>query len=186
MLWQRGPAMRVSVRRQGTLSRVVTSAEVERAAVTMLRTLHLPRAELSVLLCSDAEIHTLNRDYRHKDRPTDVLAFALREGAGGELAGDLLGDVVISLETATRQAGERSATARDEVRMLLAHGLLHLLGWDHRTDAEDRQMRAEVDRLLAAVSRAEARARAAQTVTPKARLTSPRRGQTVPRPRRRG
>lgn len=150
--------MMVQVVRQGTRSRAVTAAEVKGAAETMLRALSLPRAELSVLLCDDATIHALNRDYRRKDKPTDVLAFALREGRDGHLAGDVLGDVVISLDTAQRQAQERGAATRDEVRMLLAHGLLHLLGWDHRTDAEDRKMRAEVDRLLAVVARRALRA----------------------------
>jgi probable rRNA maturation factor len=153
--------MMVNVVRQGTRSRVVSSGEVQGVAEVMLRALKLSRAELSVMLCDDATIHTLNRDYRRKDKPTDVLAFALREGKDGHLAGDTLGDVVISLETAQRQARERSIATRDEVRMLLAHGLLHLLGWDHRTDAEDRRMRAEVDRLLAAVVRSEVRAKAA-------------------------
>ena len=73
----------------------------------------------------------------------------------------MLGDVIISLDTATRQARERGIVTRDEVRMLLAHGLLHLLGWDHRDDAEDARMRAETDRLLAALARSEARAKAA-------------------------
>ena len=148
----------VQVVRQGTRSRAVTVAEVKGAAEAMLRALSLPRAELSVLLCDDATIHALNRDYRRKDKPTDVLAFALREGRDGHLAGDVLGDVVISLDTAARQAHERAKATREEVRMLLAHGLLHLLGWDHRTDAEDRKMRAEVDRLLEAVARRELRA----------------------------
>jgi len=154
--------MMVQVVRQGTRSRVVSSGEVKSAAEVMLRTLKLARAELSVLLCDDATIHALNRDYRRKDKPTDVLAFALREGKDGHLAGETLGDVVISLETAQRQAADRSVATRDEVRMLLAHGLLHLLGWDHRTDAEDRRMRAEVDRLLASVTRSELRAKAAK------------------------
>lgn len=154
--------MIVQVVRQGTRSRVVSSAEVKGAAESMLRALALPRAELSVLLCDDVTIHALNRDYRRKDKPTDVLAFALREGRDGHLAGETLGDVVISLDTAQRQARERGTPTRAEVRMLLAHGLLHLLGWDHRTDAEDRRMRAEVDRLLAAVQRSEVRAKAAR------------------------
>ena len=145
--------MNVSVSRSGTPSRLVTSTEVRVAAETMLRTLKLPRAELSILLCDDPTIHALNRDYRKKDRPTDVLAFAMREGQDGHLAGDVLGDVIISLETAKRQAGERGVRTRDEVVMLLAHGVLHLLGWDHRTDAEDRRMRAETDRLVAAALR---------------------------------
>ena len=148
--------MNVEVSRQETKSRVVSTAEVRAAAEAMLRALKLPKAELSVLLCDDATIHALNRDYRKKNKPTDVLAFAMREGEDGHLAGDLLGDVIISLETATRQAKERGAVTRDEVMMLLAHGLLHLLGWDHQTDAEDKRMRAETDRMLAVIRRAAA------------------------------
>ncbi len=148
--------MRVEVSRQATKSRVVSTEEVRSAAEAMLRSLKLPRAELSVLLCDDATIHALNRDYRKKNKPTDVLAFAMREGDDGHLAGDLLGDVIISLETATRQAKERGVVTRDEVMMLLAHGLLHLLGWDHQTDADDRRMRAETDRMLAVIRRAAA------------------------------
>ena len=148
--------MNVEVSRQETKSRVVSTAEVRAAAEAMLRALKLPKAELSVLLCDDATIHALNRDYRKKNKPTDVLAFAMREGPDGHLAGDLLGDVIISLETATRQAKERGAVTRDEVMMLLAHGLLHLLGWDHQTDAEDKRMRAETERMLAVIRRAAA------------------------------
>jgi len=148
--------MVVHVMREGTRSRTVTSAGVETDARTMLKALKLPRAELSVLLCDDAIIHGLNRTHRKKNKPTDVLAFALREGPDGHLAGDLLGDVVISLETATRQARERGVRTDEEVRMLLAHGLLHLLGWDHQTDAEDIAMRAETERLLGIVRRAHA------------------------------
>lgn len=149
--------MLVDVRREATGSRAVTNAEVKRGAEAMLRALGLPRAELSVLLCDDATIHALNRVHRKKNKPTDVLAFALREGEFGALAGDALGDVVISLDTATRQARERNVATRDEVRMLLAHGLLHLLGWDHQTEAEDKAMRAETDRLVAVIARREQR-----------------------------
>lgn len=116
----------------------------------MLATLQLKNAELSILLTSDDQIHILNRDYRKKNRPTDVLAFAMREGIHGEMAGDVLGDVVISLDTAARQAGEQGRSMQGEVTFLLAHGLLHLLGWDHDTDAKDRAMRAETERLCRA------------------------------------
>jgi probable rRNA maturation factor len=119
----------------------------------MLRELDLRRAELSILLCDDVTIHALNRDYRGKDKPTDVLAFAMREGFAGETSGDVLGDVVISIPTAVRQANERGHSPQAEVFMLLAHGLLHLLGWDHRTEKEDRRMRREVSRLIAASTR---------------------------------
>jgi probable rRNA maturation factor len=125
-------------------------AVVRERAERMLAALRMPEAELSILLCDDATIHELNRDYRKKDRPTDVLAFAMREGEGGDLHPNLLGDVVISIDTARRQAGEHQRTIADEVTYLLAHGLLHLLGYDHRTDAEDRIMRARTDALVAA------------------------------------
>jgi probable rRNA maturation factor len=128
--------------------RGVTAAKIKRAAAAMLRALELPRAELSIVLCDDREIHALNRTYRRKDKPTDVLAFAMREGEGGERAGDVLGDVVISTQTAARQAVEHEHTVTTEILTLLAHGLLHLLGWDHRTDAEDLRMRTEVARLV--------------------------------------
>lgn len=110
-------------------------------------------AELSILLCSDEVIHGLNRDFRRKDRPTDVLAFAMSEGEGGDLEGRVLGDVVISLDTASRQARQAGRTISSEVTMLLAHGLLHLLGFDHRTAAEERRMKARTDALVAAAIR---------------------------------
>ncbi|MCC6875757.1 MAG: rRNA maturation RNase YbeY [Sandaracinaceae bacterium] len=116
----------------------------------MLEALGLPRAELSILLCDDATIHELNRSYRRKDRPTDVLAFAMHEGEGGALHPDLLGDVVISIDTARRQAAEARRPVAAEVTFLLAHGLLHLLGLDHRTRAEERRMSARTDVLVAA------------------------------------
>jgi probable rRNA maturation factor len=108
------------------------------------------------LLCDDDTIHALNRDYRHKDKPTDVLAFAMREGEGGGLNPDLLGDVVISLDTARRQAIAGGRTIASEVTILLAHGLLHLLGYDHQTDDEERRMNAMVDVLRASCIRRKA------------------------------
>lgn len=128
----------------------IRPAEVRRRAERMLAALRMPDAELSILLCDDPTIHELNRDFRKKDRPTDVLAFAMREGEGGELHPDLLGDVVISIDTARRQAGEHSRSVSAEVTFLLAHGLLHLLGYDHRTAEEDRVMRARTAALCAA------------------------------------
>lgn len=120
----------------------VSRGTVRRWAERMLVDLEVEDRELSIVLTDDAEIHALNRDYRGKDRPTDVLAFAMDEGEGSEFAGPLLGDVVISVETARRQASRRKRELEAELRMLLAHGLLHLLGWDHQTDEEDRLMKA--------------------------------------------
>jgi len=105
---------------------------------TLVR-LAAPGSELSVALVDDAEMQTLNRNYRDQDRPTDVLAFPMDPHEGG--GENLLGDVVISLETAVRQAAERDMTPADEVRTLLVHGFLHLLGYDHeRSPAEARRM----------------------------------------------
>jgi probable rRNA maturation factor len=137
----------------------VSRADVTRRARAMLEALQLPDCELSILLTGDDQIHNLNRIYRKKDRPTDVLAFAQREGEHGERAGRLLGDVVVSVPTARRHAAAAGRALRDEMTMLLAHGLLHLLGWDHRTDAEDRAMRRETDKLCVAAAPARARKR---------------------------
>lgn len=101
--------------------------------------------EVSVRLTDDATIHALNRDYRKKNKPTDVLAFSQREADPGGLHPELLGDVVVSLDTAARQA-RRGVFA--EVLFLAAHGLCHLLGYDHRTDAEEAEMNARMRALL--------------------------------------
>lgn len=137
------------------LGRGVRRPEIERRLLRMMSALKLRDSELSVLLTGDDQIQELNRFYRKKNRPTDVLAFAMNEGAvvpkrAPAGAPRLLGDVIVSLQTARVQAKEARRTELDEVTMLLAHGLLHLLGWDHDTDAKDRAMRAETDRLCAA------------------------------------
>src|SRR5215813_5720629 len=83
--------------------------------------------DVSVLFCGDARMRTLNRTYRRKDSSTDVLAFP----AGG---GELLGDIVISVPYASRQARRRGEPVSREIERLLVHGLLHLSGYDHETD----------------------------------------------------
>ena len=103
--------------------------------------------EVALRLCGDPAIHELNRGWRGKDRPTDVLAFAQREGPAADPG--LLGDIVISVDTARRQA-RRGLHA--ELLHLVSHGLCHLLGYDHRNDAEEREMNAR-----AAALRREAR-----------------------------
>lgn len=137
---------------QTRVKKMISKPEVARRIERMMEALQLRDEEVSVLLTDDDQIHELNRMYRHKDRPTDVLAFPLREGEFRELRGALLGDVVVSLPTAARQAERENKAFLDEVTMLLAHGLLHLCGWDHDTAAKDRRMRAETDKLCAAAS----------------------------------
>jgi probable rRNA maturation factor len=121
----------------------------------MLRRLELEAAELSVYLTSDAVIKRLNLAYRGKDRPTDVLAFPLdgaprRRSAPAEP--HLLGDIVISLHAAKRQADARKRPLIEELRLLLAHGLLHLLGYDHATLVQKRRMRAMTRQLVRAAA----------------------------------
>ena len=111
-----------------------------RSARTILSALGSTDAELSVRLVDDAEIARLAGRYGRRARATDVLAFAQREGAGrGDRA--CLGDVVISLDTAARQA---RAGLEAEVLFLWSHGLCHLLGYDHRTDREEAKMNARM------------------------------------------
>jgi probable rRNA maturation factor len=124
---------------------------VMRRAQKMLRHLELSACELSVALVDDATMRRLNAQFRNRDRPTDVLAFAMREGgAMPSLEVEQLGDVVISVDSARRQARAQGGPLLAELTMLLAHGLLHLLGHDHRTAAEDRAMRARTDELVSA------------------------------------
>ena len=107
--------------------------------------------ELSILLTDDARIRELNRDYRDKDSATDVLSFAQMEGEPFVSAVPVLGDLVISLETAKRQAEEIGHSLAAEVRVLLVHGLLHLVGHDHLEPEERIAMAKAEDDLLAAL-----------------------------------
>lgn len=114
-----------------------SSAEISKSGLS--RFLHRAQAaigiagQVEVLLADDPTLKRLNRDFRGKNKPTDVLSFpAPSEEEGG--AADYAGDIAISLETASRAAGRYGHTLRDEVRILLLHGLLHLNGMDHETD----------------------------------------------------
>lgn len=88
-------------------------------------------AELSVWLCDDTTIRDLHREYLGEDTPTNVISFAQREGEFGDLEQELLGDVVVSVDTARRDAEEEGGRLEDEVAYLCIHGVLHLLGYDH-------------------------------------------------------
>jgi probable rRNA maturation factor len=90
--------------------------------------------QVGIALVGDPQIRELNRLYRRKDRPTDVLAFAMGEGEGSHINPSLLGDVVISVETATRQSADRGHPLDKEIAILAIHGLYHLLGYDHEKD----------------------------------------------------
>lgn len=99
-------------------------------------------AEISVLYVDDAEMASLNLRHRGRKKPTDVLAFPMRGAPGPAMGPNLLGDIVISVETARRQAEEADHPVEREIAFLLIHGLLHLLGFDHNEDDLGDEMRA--------------------------------------------
>ena len=125
----------------------VLARRLHRSAGRLLDALDLSRAELSLALVSDRVMHDLNRRWRGMDRATDVLAFAQREGAGGAPDG-LLGDVVISVDTARRQAAAHGHSVAREGERLLVHGLLHLLGYDHERSASEARRMQRKERAL--------------------------------------
>lgn len=116
---------------------------MEQVAQKILSVSGCPEAELSILLVDDEQIHQINRDYLDHDYPTNVISFAMQEGEGSEIQPDLLGDVVISTETAARDAAEAGTSFESELYFLLLHGILHLLGYDHERGSEEDALRME-------------------------------------------
>ena len=110
-----------------------------------------PDVEVGVLVTDDDGIRKLSREYRGIDAPTDVLAFAMRDGVDADLNPEMLGDVVISTETAQRQADERGHAVEDEMGLLAVHATLHLLGYDHDDDSAGDLMEARQTAILAAL-----------------------------------
>jgi len=101
----------------------------------------LPDAELSILLVDDAQIQDLNRRYLNRNKPTNVLAFPMREGEFSTLHPQLMGDLVISVETARRQSNRFRLNKMEMITFLMVHGILHLVGYEHeRTRKEAREM----------------------------------------------
>lgn len=115
----------------------------------LLHHAELAEAELSLVLCDDAFIRALNRQWRGIDSATDVLSFAMGEGEDSDLNTQILGDIVISLDTAARQAAELGHGVPEEMRVLLVHGFLHLLGYDHIEPDDAAEMAEAEARLLA-------------------------------------
>jgi probable rRNA maturation factor len=93
--------------------------------------------EISILITDDQTIHKLNHTYRQMDRPTNVLSFPMQEGQFSDITPGLLGDVVISCDTAEKEANSAGIRLDERISQLLIHGILHLLGFDHETGEGD-------------------------------------------------
>lgn len=128
-------------------SREIRLPALRRTAQRLLAAVRRPDAILSVALIGDARMRTLNRNYRGKDRATDVLSFPLEDRAQR----GVLGDVVISVDAARRQAAAYDAPLQRELERLLIHGVLHLLGHDHHEKRERARMEREERRLAKAI-----------------------------------
>lgn len=114
-----------------------------------------PDAELSILIVDNAGIQVINRDYLQRDRPTNVISFAMQEGEGAGLHPLVLGDVVISAERAAEDAFEADIPFEYELWFLLLHGILHLIGYDHErgTEEEAEKMEAREREVFALLKR---------------------------------
>ncbi len=118
-------------------------------AQAVLSALGSPDAELSILVVDDPEIARLNLQYLGRVGPTNVIAFPMREGDHGDISPQLLGDVVISVDTARREAESSGISTWERFTHLLVHGVLHLFGWDHETsEAAGERMEEKTNELL--------------------------------------
>jgi len=122
------------------------TAELRKIAAALLVELKQHRAELSIALVGDKEMRPLNAKYRKKNKITDVLSFFIAEQP--QSGAVLLGDVVISVEQARRQAQERNKTLKSEMVTLLIHGILHLLGYDHERSPRQAKIMFALERKL--------------------------------------
>ena len=124
------------------------SPTIRKRAEQIMEQVGCERCELSIVLCDDSFIQELNRSYRNKDKPTDVLSFPMIQDAHTELKDALLGDVIISIDTASRQAQSRNHSLLTEVTTLLIHGILHLIGYTHENDDDESRMNRMASQLL--------------------------------------
>ena len=110
--------------------------------------------EVSCVLVDDERIHEINREYRHIDRSTDVISFAMEDNDQFYVEGmpRTLGDIFISVDHAKKQAEEYGHSLRREMWFLFTHGILHLLGYDHMTDEQEKEMFGLQDEILGALS----------------------------------
>jgi len=127
----------------------IVKAKLQKRAQAVLNALGSPEGELSILVVDDSEIKTLNKNYLNRSGPTNVIAFPMKEGDFSDINPQLLGDVVISIETAGREALQSGISTEERFTQLLVHGILHLFGFDHEKSEQDaRKMEKKSNELL--------------------------------------
>jgi len=155
------PSIEVAVGKSAWRTAVTDpEALVRTAAAAALRTAPQPietSVEIGIRLTDDVEVQALNREYRDKDRPTNVLSFPGDDPATPRAPGQplLLGDILVALETTVREAAEAGRTVEAHLGHLVVHGVLHLLGHDHLVEAEADAMEALETRVLATLGYAD-------------------------------
>lgn len=139
-----GKVLITSNQKQVKLDRAGIRRDVRQA----LELLGAGERELSLMFLDDEGIRAINRDYLRRDRPTNVIAFSLSEGFFGEVNPGLLGDVVVSVETAGREANAASIPVGDAILNLILHGILHLTGYDHEKTVGRARIMSAVQEVL--------------------------------------
>ena len=126
----------------------ISPTSIKHTAQVILGALGCPDSEISILIVDDPQIAELNQQYLNREGPTNVIAFAMREGEFSDLSPHLLGDVVISMDTAAREAQAAAMSTQRRFNELLVHGVLHLMGFDHETSDEEARAMEDKSREL--------------------------------------
>lgn len=122
--------------------------DIETLLNNTVKFLSIEEAIFNVIIVNDEKIHEINREYRNVDRPTDVISFALEDDKTMTSEVRILGDIYVSIDTARRQAYEYYNTEKEELRFLIIHGLLHLLGYDHMNESDEKEMMSLEEEVL--------------------------------------
>lgn len=122
--------------------------KIKQTVQVILDALACPDGEISILIVDDPQIEELNQQYLNRQGPTNVIAFAMREGEFADLSPHLLGDVVISMDTAAKEAQIAATSMERRFNELLVHGVLHLMGFDHETSEDDARVMEDKSREL--------------------------------------
>ena len=131
----------------------ISLKQIQQKAKAVLNALDCPEAELSILIVDDPQIAVFNQQYLSRKGPTNVIAFPMRAGPFANITPQLLGDVLISVETADREGKRVGISMEERFTQLMVHGILHLLGYDHETSDQDAQeMEEKSDKILKLLS----------------------------------